>query len=158
MWLHSVMKSILFQYAEYSFKVFPVVNCPMSKESWESASTRRKCNSTQGYHCVPNKQFTSLIEFCYPKGSRFPFEAGIHTYIYLEYFFCFFIFGFYLVCLKINCVLKKGIWKTRIKCNIQVTLQRYVQEKASTPLIIIDACYCFHFIVSFSSIQRKKCI
>lgn len=127
MWLHSVMKSILFQCAEYSFEVFPVNNCPMSKESWESASTRLKCNSTQGYHCVPNKQFTSLIEFCYPKGPRFPFEAGIHTFI-LNIFTL--IFGFYLVCLEINCVLKKGGWKTRIKCNIHVTLQRYVQEKA----------------------------
>lgn len=151
MWLHSVTNSILFQCAEYSFKVFPVENCPMSRESWESASTRLKCNSTQGYHCVPNKQFTSLIEFCYPKGPRFPFEAGIHTYIYLEYFFCYLRF---LSSLEINCVLKKGSWKTRIKCNIHVTLQRYVQEKATTPLILIDACYCFHFIVSFSSIQR----
>lgn len=97
------MKSILFQCAEYSFEVFPVKNCPMSKESWESASTRLKCNSTQGYHCVPN--ITSLIEFCYPKGPRFPFEAGIHTFI-LNIFTV--IFGFYLVCLEINCVLKKG--------------------------------------------------
>lgn len=40
------------------------------------ASARLKCNSTHGYHCVPNKQFTSLIEFCYPKGYKFPFEAG----------------------------------------------------------------------------------
>lgn len=40
------------------------------------ASARLKCNNTHGYHCVPNKQFTSLIEFCYPKGYRFPFEAG----------------------------------------------------------------------------------
>lgn len=99
------MKSILFQCAEYSFEVFPVKNCPMSKESWESASTRLKCNRTQGYHCVPNKQFTSLIEFCYPKGPKFPFEAGIHTFI-LNIFTV--IFGFYLVCLEINCVLKKG--------------------------------------------------
>lgn len=65
-----------FSCAEYSFEVFHVKNCPMSKESWETASTRLKCNSTHGYHCVPNKQFTSLIEFCYPKGPRFPFEAG----------------------------------------------------------------------------------
>lgn len=49
----------------------------MCKEDWNMASARLKCNSTHGYHCVPNKQFTSLIEFCYPKGYKFPFEAGM---------------------------------------------------------------------------------
>lgn len=62
--------------AEYVFDVFPVEKCPMCKEDWEMASRRLNCNSTYGYHCVPNKQFTSLIEFCYPKGHRFPFEKG----------------------------------------------------------------------------------
>lgn len=61
-------------------EVFNVESCPMSKESWESASTRLKCNSAHEYHCVPNKQFTSLSEFCYPKGPRFPFEARIHAF------------------------------------------------------------------------------
>lgn len=58
------------------FDVFPVEKCPMCKEDWEMASRRLNCHSTHGYHCVPNKQFTSLIEFCYPKGRRFPFEKG----------------------------------------------------------------------------------
>lgn len=62
--------------AEYVFDVFPVKKCPMCKEDWEMASRRLNCNSSYGYHCVPNKQFTSLIEFCYPKGPRFPFEKG----------------------------------------------------------------------------------
>lgn len=62
--------------ADYDFNVIPVDKCPMSKEDWDMASARLKCNSTHGYHCVPNKQLTSLIEFCYPKGYRFPFEAG----------------------------------------------------------------------------------
>lgn len=62
--------------ADYDFNVIPVEKCPMSKEDWNMASARLKCNNTHGYHCVPNKQFTSLIEFCYPKGYRFPFEAG----------------------------------------------------------------------------------
>uniref|UniRef100_A0A8W8M069 Uncharacterized protein n=1 Tax=Magallana gigas TaxID=29159 RepID=A0A8W8M069_MAGGI len=48
----------------------------MSEEDWDMASARLKCNNTHGYHCVPNKQLTSLIEFCYPKGYRFPFESG----------------------------------------------------------------------------------
>lgn len=64
----------------------------MCKEDWEMASRRLNCNSTYGYHCVPNKQFTSLIEFCYPKGPRFPFEKGTAflldiTLIYYRYMF-----------------------------------------------------------------------
>lgn len=62
--------------AKYDFEVFEVENCPMNKESWELASARLKCNYSHGYHCVPNKDLTSLIEFCYPKGYRFPFEKG----------------------------------------------------------------------------------
>lgn len=62
--------------ADYVFDVISVTKCPMCKEDWEIASRRLNCNSTHGYHCVPNKQFTSLIEFCYPKGPRFPFEKG----------------------------------------------------------------------------------
>lgn len=78
--------------AEYVFDVFPVQKCPMCKEDWEMASRRLNCNSSYGYHCVPNKQFTSLIEFCYPKGPRFPFEKGTAflldiTLIYYLYMF-----------------------------------------------------------------------
>lgn len=65
------------------FDVISVTKCPMCKEDWEIASRRLNCNSTHGYHCVPNKQFTSLIEFCYPKGPRFPFEKGILFYFVL---------------------------------------------------------------------------
>ncbi|XP_062583279.1 serine/threonine-protein phosphatase 6 regulatory ankyrin repeat subunit B-like [Saccostrea cucullata] len=60
----------------FAFKVFPVTKCPMSKEEWNMASIRLKCNTTHGYHCVPDKYFTSLIEFCYPQGFRLPFEKG----------------------------------------------------------------------------------
>lgn len=67
---------MLFQ-AEYAFDVFTVEKCPMSKDDWDIASARLKCNSSHGYHCVPNKQFTSLIEFCYPEGHRRAFEKGI---------------------------------------------------------------------------------
>lgn len=69
--------------AEYEFKVHPVENCPVNKEGWDFASNRLNCNKTHGYHCVPNKDLTSLIEFCYPKGYRFPFEAGINDCLYI---------------------------------------------------------------------------
>lgn len=63
-------------FAEYDFEVFPVQKCPMSKESWEIAAAELKCNKTQGYHCVPNTNYTSLIQFCYPGGYRIPVEKG----------------------------------------------------------------------------------
>nr|XP_034316015.1 ankyrin-2-like [Crassostrea gigas] len=68
--------TVLHVSAEYSFNVHQVEKCPMSKGDWDTASAQLKCNRTHGYHCVPNKQFTSLIEFCYPKGYKFPYEAG----------------------------------------------------------------------------------
>lgn len=61
---------------EYAFDVFRVDSCPLSKEDWQIRSNQLKCNSSHGYHCVPNKHLTSLIEFCYPKGARIPFEEG----------------------------------------------------------------------------------
>ncbi|XP_062619249.1 uncharacterized protein LOC134280816 [Saccostrea cucullata] len=60
----------------FAFQVFQVESCPMSKVDWDSASKRLNCNTTHGYHCVPDKYFTSLIEFCYPHGYRLPFERG----------------------------------------------------------------------------------
>lgn len=76
--VYMIVKNILHVHvsATYEFDVFPVQNCPVNKEGWDLASARLNCNSTRGYHCVPNKDLTSLIEFCYPKGYRFPFEKG----------------------------------------------------------------------------------
>lgn len=67
---------MLFQ-SEYAFEVFELDKCQLSKEGWAISAARLNCNSSHWYHCVPNKQLTSLIEFCYPKGHRFPFEKGI---------------------------------------------------------------------------------
>lgn len=63
-------------FTEYEFEVFPVQKCPVSKESWEIAAAELKCNRTQGYHCVPNANYTSLIQFCYPRGYKIPVEKG----------------------------------------------------------------------------------
>lgn len=65
-----------FQFPDYAFQVNPVKKCPMSKEAWDISSARMNCNKTHGYHCVPNKNFTSLIEFCYPRGEKIPFHKG----------------------------------------------------------------------------------
>nr|XP_022298472.1 uncharacterized protein LOC111107519 isoform X2 [Crassostrea virginica] len=62
--------------AEYSFEVFPVERCPLSEQEWETASDRLSCNKSHGYHCVPNKYLTSLIEFCYLLGYKILFKEG----------------------------------------------------------------------------------
>lgn len=68
--------------SEYAFEVYSIEHCPTSKEGWDKASARLECNSTHGYHCVPNKHLTSLIEFCYPRGTKLLFEEGLKTYVY----------------------------------------------------------------------------
>lgn len=64
------------QFSDYEFEVFPVKVCPGNKEDWDSASYRLNFNKTHGYHCVPNTQFTSLVEFCYPRIERIVFQKG----------------------------------------------------------------------------------
>lgn len=39
----------------------------MNRLDWQSAAKRIGCIDTQGYHCVPDKFHSSLIEFCYNK-------------------------------------------------------------------------------------------
>ena len=51
----------------------PVDKCSLSEQDWNMKSNQLRCNKTHGYHCVPNKNLTSLIEFCYPGGR---FEKG----------------------------------------------------------------------------------
>ncbi|XP_078309613.1 uncharacterized protein LOC144617989 [Crassostrea virginica] len=58
--------------SEYNFDVFPVDKCPLSKQDWDKRSNELNCSKTHGYHCLPNKHLTSLIEFCYPGGLRLP--------------------------------------------------------------------------------------
>ena len=48
----------------------------MNNEEWDMASDRLNCNKSFGYHCVPNKYLTSLIEFCYPRGYSLLFKEG----------------------------------------------------------------------------------
>ncbi|XP_062610267.1 uncharacterized protein LOC134272048 [Saccostrea cucullata] len=60
----------------YNFPVRSTKRCPMNAKEWSDASVRMHCNNTSGYHCVPDKNFSSLIEFCYPRGRRIPFQKG----------------------------------------------------------------------------------
>lgn len=54
-----------FQRYNYDFEVQPVNRCPMNESDWETAAIRVGCNATHGYHCVPDRFHSTLIEFCY---------------------------------------------------------------------------------------------
>lgn len=49
----------------YKFPVYSTDFCPRNQLEWEKRSTSINCNATNGYMCVPNENFTELIEFCY---------------------------------------------------------------------------------------------
>lgn len=51
----------------YAIDVLPVHSCPNNESKWQAAAVRADCSGTRGYHCVPDKFHTRLIEFCYSK-------------------------------------------------------------------------------------------
>lgn len=51
----------------YAIDVRPVESCPNNESEWQAAATRTGCNGARGYHCVPDKFHSRLIEFCYNK-------------------------------------------------------------------------------------------
>ncbi|XP_055999581.1 uncharacterized protein LOC125653861 isoform X1 [Ostrea edulis] len=56
----------------YSFPVNYAEKCPRTAEEWDNSSRRLNCSKTHVYHCAPDKNLSSLIEFCYPsKGYMF---------------------------------------------------------------------------------------
>ncbi|XP_052691517.1 uncharacterized protein LOC128169406 isoform X2 [Crassostrea angulata] len=48
----------------YRFPVYPVNECPRSKDEFKTAAQRRNCTKGLRYLCAPNKYLSSLIEFC----------------------------------------------------------------------------------------------
>lgn len=48
----------------YRFKVYPVEECPLNATEFETAARRRNCTENSRYLCAPDKNLTSLIEFC----------------------------------------------------------------------------------------------
>ncbi|XP_052703310.1 serine/threonine-protein phosphatase 6 regulatory ankyrin repeat subunit A-like isoform X3 [Crassostrea angulata] len=49
--------------------VYPTKACPTNEEEWNDRSTAIKCTTNRTYMCLPNKNFTELLEFCntYPQ-------------------------------------------------------------------------------------------
>nr|XP_022309222.1 uncharacterized protein LOC111114972 isoform X2 [Crassostrea virginica] len=55
----------------YNFPVFTTIACPKDKLEFQERSVDINCTDTKYYMCVPNENFTELLEFCFhPNGVR----------------------------------------------------------------------------------------
>ncbi|XP_078311433.1 uncharacterized protein LOC144618711 [Crassostrea virginica] len=50
----------------YKFPVFTTESCPKNETEWEARSAVFFCLGERSYACLPNENFTELLEFCYP--------------------------------------------------------------------------------------------
>lgn len=55
------------------FQVYEVDSCPVTNISRFQASEQLKCDldteQSSNYHCAPNEEKSSLLEFCYTKSA-----------------------------------------------------------------------------------------
>lgn len=49
----------------YQFPVYLTSFCPKDEIEWNKRSSAINCSSSNGYLCLPNENFTKLLEFCY---------------------------------------------------------------------------------------------
>lgn len=49
----------------YQFPVYTTEFCPRDKTEWNKRSVSLNCTKQNGYMCLPNENFTYLLEFCY---------------------------------------------------------------------------------------------
>uniref|UniRef100_A0A8W8IJN1 Uncharacterized protein n=1 Tax=Magallana gigas TaxID=29159 RepID=A0A8W8IJN1_MAGGI len=64
----------------YKFPVYSTPFCPRNESEWKKRSAALNCNKTNGFTCLPNQQFTGLLEFCYTQ-PRILIEAGTCLYL-----------------------------------------------------------------------------
>ena len=50
----------------YNFTVWTTTSCPKSKKEWDDRSSLFNCNHESSLACLPNENYTELLEFCYP--------------------------------------------------------------------------------------------
>lgn len=48
----------------YRFEVYPVNKCPINESDFEEAAIRMNCSQNTRYLCAPDRNLSSLIEFC----------------------------------------------------------------------------------------------
>lgn len=51
----------------YKFRVFTTLDCPRNEQEWNVRSSALNCTERKSYLCLPNENFTGLLEFCYIK-------------------------------------------------------------------------------------------
>lgn len=68
----------------YKFPVYSTEFCPRNETEWKKRSTELNCTEKNGYTCLPNQNFTQLLEFCYTE-RRILIEEGI-LYNICKYF------------------------------------------------------------------------
>lgn len=49
----------------YLFPVFLTQMCPKNETEWNERFFAINCTASNGYMCLPNENFTQLLEFCY---------------------------------------------------------------------------------------------
>lgn len=49
----------------YEFPVFSTKSCPRNQAEWNKRSSAINCTKSNGYTCLPDENFTELLEFCY---------------------------------------------------------------------------------------------
>lgn len=49
----------------YKFPVYSTQACPKNEIEWNRRSLAINCTDSNGYLCLPNENFTELLEFCY---------------------------------------------------------------------------------------------
>lgn len=49
----------------YKFPVYSTAFCPRNETEWNERSSDLHCTKSNGYTCLPNENFTELLEFCY---------------------------------------------------------------------------------------------
>ncbi|XP_052694853.1 uncharacterized protein LOC128173180 isoform X1 [Crassostrea angulata] len=68
----------------YEFPVFSTERCPQNHAEWNERSSIINCTQSNGYTCLPNENFTELLEFCYVYPRIF-ITKGICLYLYKRY-------------------------------------------------------------------------
>ncbi|XP_065929084.1 uncharacterized protein [Magallana gigas] len=68
----------------YDFPVYSTKFCPRNQTEWNNRSSAINCTDDNGYMCLPNDDFTELLEFCY-KSPFVLIQEGICLFLFKQY-------------------------------------------------------------------------
>lgn len=80
----------------YKFPVYSTTFCPRNETEWNERSSVLNCTDSNGYTCLPNENFTELLEFCYTEPLIW-IQEGIKQFLEVKMFYSSFIL-FILFC------------------------------------------------------------